>query len=183
MAEDYLSATVEHDGVVCVLAVRGELDVATAAQFAESAAVALNSCAERFVLDLSELSFIDCSGARVLAATARAVPATCPVIVRSVSPAVRRLLNLLGLNLERHEVLPVRHAALLRLESQLLWSSAQHASAESRRLAVIVAATAERVADTLSRLADAKPHESARLATLSQAERTRAAYARSQVTR
>jgi anti-anti-sigma factor len=83
-------------GPVCVLAVTGELDLFTVADLAESAAAALAAPAERFVLDLSGLRFIDCSGARALGAVTQAVPAGCPVIVRSVSPAVRRVMDLLA---------------------------------------------------------------------------------------
>ncbi|MGE5133471.1 MAG: STAS domain-containing protein [Gemmatimonadota bacterium] len=97
---DHLSARVEYDGLVCVLAVSGELDLLAAGKYADIAAAALRTNAERFVLDLSGLKFVDCGGARALAATAQAVPAGCPVIVRSVSPAARRVLELLGLSLE-----------------------------------------------------------------------------------
>lgn len=53
------------------------------------------------MLDLSGLAFLDCRGARALAEAARAVPVDSPVIVRSVCPRVRRVLDLLGLDLER----------------------------------------------------------------------------------
>ena len=62
---------------------------------------AVDGQAEQFVLDLSELRYIDCCGARTLAAVTRAVPDECPVIVRSVRPAVGRLLELMGLDLGR----------------------------------------------------------------------------------
>ena len=63
----YLRVETAHHGLVCVLAVTGELDLLTVADLAESAAAALQTRAERFVLDLSRLSFIDCCGARALA--------------------------------------------------------------------------------------------------------------------
>ena len=95
------------------------------ADLAESAAAALKTPAERFVLDLSRLSFIDCCGVRVLAAITRTIPAGCPVIVRSVSPAVRRVLDLMGLNLESRAMVPGNGAARLVLESQRIRSLAQ----------------------------------------------------------
>ena len=83
-----------------MLKVSGELDLCTAAVFAERARLVADAQPERLVLDLSDLVFADCCGARALAAAVRAVPAGCPVIVRSVHPRVRRLLDLLGLDLE-----------------------------------------------------------------------------------
>jgi anti-anti-sigma regulatory factor len=137
------------------------------ADFAESAAVALKIPAERFVLDLSRLSFTDCCGARALATMTRAVPAGCPVIVRSVSPAVRRVMDLMGVNLELRTMVPGDRAARVLLESQRIRSLTQHAMAESRMLAETLAATEDRVADTLTQLADRRPHRAGRLAALS----------------
>jgi anti-anti-sigma factor len=98
---DYLRVAIERDGAVCVLRVSGELDFLTAGEFAQRARVLADVEPERLVLDLSGLVFADCCGARALAAAIRVVPGGCPVIVRSVRPMVRRLLDLLGLNLER----------------------------------------------------------------------------------
>ena len=179
---DYLTATVQRDGVVCVLAVSGELDVLTVPRYAESAAAAVEAPAERFVLDLSGLRSADCCGARALTATAQAAAAGCPVIVRSVSPAVRRVLDLLALNLESGGLASSSRAARLRRESQRLHASARHAVQRSRRLAETVAATADKVADTLIQLADRRPHKADRLVALSQIARERAAHFRSQST-
>jgi anti-anti-sigma factor len=180
VATDYLRATVDHDGAVCVLGVSGELDLVTLPEFADAAAVALNSKAERFVVDLSGLSFIDCRGAQALADTTRRVPMDCPVIVRSARPAVRRVLDLMGLNLELRGPVPASRIGELTLERQLLHSSAQHARESSCRLAEAVAATEDRVADTLSRMAHSRPENAGRLVALSQLARTRATHARRQ---
>ena len=183
MAEaDYLTATVERDGVVCVLAVSGELDVLTVPRFAESAAEAVQTPAERFVLDLSGLRSADCRGARTLAATAQAAAAGCPVIVRSVRPPVRRVLDLLALNLESGGQAPASRAARLRRESQRLHACARRTVQQSRRLAETVAATEDKVADTLIQLADGRPHKADELVALSQVARERAAHFRSQAT-
>lgn len=176
---DYLTAEVEQNGPVCVLTIGGELDVLTVANLAKPATAALKVQAERFVLDLSGLTFIDCCGARALATMTRAVPADCPVVVRSASPAVRRVLDLLGMNLELREMTANGHAAWLALQSQLLCSLVQQAMAESRRLAGTVAATEDRVADTLIRMADRRPQRADRLAALSQTARKQAAHFRS----
>lgn len=96
----FLRVTAEHDGGVCVLSVSGELDLLSAARFAEQTALAIDGRAERLVLDLSGLAFVDCCGARALAALTEAVPDGCPVIVRSARPVVRRMLELMGVDLQ-----------------------------------------------------------------------------------
>jgi anti-anti-sigma factor len=177
---DYLKVEVTHHGLVCVVAVTGELDLFTVADLAGAAAAALRTPMERFVLDLSGLAFIDCCGARALATVTRAVPAGCPVIVRAVSPAAHRLMDLMGVNLELREMVAGSRAAGLVLESQRLRSLTQQAIADSCALAQTVAATEDRVADTLIRLANRRPHRAGRLAALSRAARTQAAHFRGQ---
>jgi anti-anti-sigma factor len=174
----YLKVETAHDGLVCVLAVAGELDLVTVADLAESAALALKTPAERFVLDLSRLSFTDCAGGRALAAITRTVPVGCPVIVRPVSPAVRRVLDLMGVNLESRALVPRNQTARLVQESQRIRSLAQQAMAESRTLAETLAATEDRVADTLTRLADRRSHRADRLTALSHTARAQAAQVR-----
>jgi anti-anti-sigma factor len=96
-----LRVKVERDGGVCVLAVRGELDIATIPELARKAAAALEVPPVRLVLDLSGLEFIDCAGAQALAAVTETVPAGCPIAVGSMSCAAQRVLGVLGMNLER----------------------------------------------------------------------------------
>jgi anti-anti-sigma factor len=175
---DYLKVETARLGPVCVLAVTGELDLFTVANLAESAAAALRTPAERFVLDLSRLNFIDGCGARALATMTQAGPAGRPVIVRSVSLAVRRVVDLMGLNLELRAMVPGDQAARLLLESQRIRSLAQQAMAESRTVAESVAATEDKVADTLTRLADRRRDRAGRLLALSQTARIQAAHFR-----
>ena len=175
---DYLTVETARHGLVCVLAVTGELDLFTVAILAESAAAALRTPAERFVLDLSRLDFIDGCGARALATLTQTVPADCPVILRSASPAVRRVIDLLGLKLELGAMVPGDQVALLLLESQRIRSLAQEAMAESRAVAQSVAATEDRVADTLTRLADRRRDRAGRLLALSHTARIQAAHFR-----
>ena len=54
------------DRRICVLTLRGALDVTTAAEFLEHVAQAVDDRTERFVLDLAGLAFLDCAGARAL---------------------------------------------------------------------------------------------------------------------
>ena len=63
---------------------------------------------ERLVPDVSGLPFADCAGVRALAAVAGLVPDHCPVIVRSARPAVRRILELTGADLESGRGAPYR---------------------------------------------------------------------------
>lgn len=88
-------------GAVCILRVGGELDIATAPLFAAQAAAALRVPPGEFVIDLRGLEFIDVRGARALAAAARTVPAGCPVLIRCMNARVRRVLDVLGVTLER----------------------------------------------------------------------------------
>lgn len=96
----HLRVAMERDGAVCVLKVSGELDFLTAAEFAQHARLVAEA-------GLSGL----CSICRTWPSPTAAGPgrwrrrsARCPVIVRSVRPMVRRLLDLLGLNLEHRDI-------------------------------------------------------------------------------
>lgn len=101
MAGDYLTVRTRRDGPACVLAVSGELDLVSAAQLLDAAAPAVAADYKQFVLDLAGLTFADCCGARTLAALVQAVPGKCPVTVRSVPPAVCRVLDYTGILLDR----------------------------------------------------------------------------------
>jgi hypothetical protein len=145
---------------------------------------------ERFVLDLSGLRFIDCCGARALAAVTRAVPRDCPVIVRAVRPGVRRVLELLGLDLQRQPRRdgPARehrttHAGAHDADRQVRQlqvtrTRAQHVMAEARMLAAVMAATEDQVAVTLARLAERRPDRADRLRHLSEDARREAIHLR-----
>jgi len=49
--------------------------------------------------DLAGVTFLDCTGIRALSIAARLAPGGCPVIIRSLSPIARRIVELLGLDL------------------------------------------------------------------------------------
>jgi hypothetical protein len=46
------------------------------------------------------VTFLDCAGVRALAMAASFAPSGCPVIIRSLSPMARRILELLDLDVE-----------------------------------------------------------------------------------
>ncbi|HET6189452.1 MAG TPA: STAS domain-containing protein, partial [Trebonia sp.] len=49
---------------------------------------------------LAGVTFLDCAGVRALAMAASFAPSGYPVIIRSLSPTARRILELLGLDIE-----------------------------------------------------------------------------------
>ena len=100
MDTDDLTITTIRDEAVCTLILDGDLDISAASGFLQSASRVVGDRTERLVLDLAGVTFLDCSGLRALAIAAGFAPGGCPVIVRSLSPAVRRILGLTGLNLE-----------------------------------------------------------------------------------
>ncbi|HEX8007266.1 MAG TPA: STAS domain-containing protein [Trebonia sp.] len=85
----------ETSGSVTVLALSGELDVTTSDDLMVHAALVMPAQPGRLILDLSDLAFTDCQGARTLAALADS--SVRPTIVRGARPRVRRVLHLLGL--------------------------------------------------------------------------------------
>lgn len=176
MVAGLVSVSVERQGVIRALAVSGELDLTSTAEFEERSSSAADGRFERFVLDLSGLRFIDCCGARSLADVMCAVPDECPVIVRAVRPAVRRVLDLIGVDLER------RHCAagLVReqVQLQIALTHSQHVMAETRMLAGLVAATEDQLAVTFARMAERWPHRAERMRNLSEDARREATQLR-----
>ena len=80
-----------------IVRLRGELDVATAADF-ERVLLRLRRPRERVVLDLGELRFMDSTGLRILLQARRvAAEGGWQLVLRSVPPSIRRLLELAGL--------------------------------------------------------------------------------------
>ena len=100
MDVDDLTVRTVRDGAVCTLILGGALDLLAAGAFLRHAARVLDDRIERLVLDLAGVTFLDCAGVRALAIATRFVPRGCPVVVRSLSPTARRILELVGLDLE-----------------------------------------------------------------------------------
>src|SRR5690349_20038204 len=93
-----LAVKAVRDGPVCALILSGDLDLSETAGFLGQAALAVDNRIERLVLDLAGVTFLDCAGVRALAMAASFAPGGCPVIIRSLSPAARRILELLDLD-------------------------------------------------------------------------------------
>ena len=98
MDEHALTVKTVRDGLVCALILSGDLDLSETAGFLGQAALAVDNRTERLVLDLAGVTFLDCAGVRALAMAASFAPRGCPVIIRSLSPMARRILELLDLD-------------------------------------------------------------------------------------
>jgi anti-anti-sigma factor len=204
MTAYYLQVKVREYGSVCVLAVCGELDVGPAARFSEliqDAPTTVTPRPKRVVIDLSGLRFADCAGARTLATAARSAPGNCAVVVRSIRPAVRRVLDLMALDPELMGPsldligLDVEHVrgraetvagsptgALVRQSQQArFWS--EQTIADSRHAARAVAATEDRMATSLVKLAGRRPEATERLTALSEEAHMQAVRLRVQARR
>jgi len=93
----------EVDSVVledqAVIRLRGELDMDTAERFSEATLVAFAAGVPTVLIDLSELDFIDSSGLRELVvAHRRQHEVGGGVVLRSPSQAIRRVLDIVGLD-------------------------------------------------------------------------------------
>jgi anti-sigma B factor antagonist len=86
------------DGARRTVALHGELDLATAERAAAALAEAFSSDGGGVVLDLTDVAFMDASGARVVEATrARAARDGHELVIRIAPGAVARCLDLCGL--------------------------------------------------------------------------------------
>ena len=83
------------------LRVRGELDIATVARLAECVEAELSASPRRLVIDLTETTFLDSSGARQLVRAARRAAqagATLQVVCPRENTRVRLVIDLLELD-------------------------------------------------------------------------------------
>ncbi|HEY8300336.1 MAG TPA: STAS domain-containing protein [Jatrophihabitans sp.] len=93
------STDVTRDGDTTVLALAGELDIATVAELRELAYAELDRADCRaLVLDLAELTFLDSTGIGCwVQVRTHAASADKQVVIRSVPVGVRRVLEISGL--------------------------------------------------------------------------------------
>jgi stage II sporulation protein AA (anti-sigma F factor antagonist) len=100
--------TVHLDGHV-VLAIGGEIDLATAGVFGAAIDDGLRR-AGKVVLDFSNVTFMDSSGLNVLVAATGQNGAHDSVLIRNPPDSVQRLLSMTGLNeVIRIETIPSEH--------------------------------------------------------------------------
>ena len=98
MDADDLTVETVRDTALCTLILCGDLDLGAASEFLQQTARVLDDRIERFVLDLSGVTFLDCAGVRALAIATCFAPDGCAVIIRSLSPPARRIIELLGID-------------------------------------------------------------------------------------
>ena len=84
-------------GTTTVL-VRGELDLVTMPFLAEQLTLISRDKPGRVVFDLAETGFMDCGSARLIAAAGDWLPEGRQPVIRRPGPAVRRILELTGLD-------------------------------------------------------------------------------------
>jgi len=179
-----LNIRAERRGRICVVAVSGSLDRAGSTGLAKRIRAERAAHPARLIVDLSGVSSVDPGGAAALAAVAHVVPGQPQVVVRSLRPAARQVLERSGIDLGwlNQAASPAsppgwdgaladsRTASLVR-EWHYLRGSVRHAIADSRRAAETLASTEDHVAATFARLATRRPDSSARLETVSQKAR------------
>lgn len=92
--------TAEADGTAgtTTVVISGELDLTVTPPLAEQLAQILAGHPQQLVFDLARVDFIDCASARLIAGTGRSLPEGRRPVIRSPSPAARRILELTGLD-------------------------------------------------------------------------------------
>ena len=88
------------DGPACTLVLRGDPELLERGRFLEQAALAADELTWRLGFDLAGVLLLDCAGVRALRIAARCAPGGCPVIIGSLRPMPRRIVDLLGLDLD-----------------------------------------------------------------------------------
>ena len=78
--------------------VRGELDLVTTPFLAEQLTLVSRDKPGRLVFDLAGTGFMDCGSARLIAGTGEWLPEGRRPVIRRPGPAVRRILELTGLD-------------------------------------------------------------------------------------
>jgi anti-anti-sigma regulatory factor len=115
-SEDAHALTIKtvRDGPICTLILRGDLDLLETGGFLEQGfpehtALAVDERTERLGLDLAGVLFLDCTGVRALRTATRLAPGGCPVIIGSLGPVPRRIVELLDLDLDNLQELSLGH--------------------------------------------------------------------------
>lgn len=81
-----------------MVVITGELDLTSRPELAEHLSAVLRTKPRRLVLDMSGTNFMDCGSARLIASAGRFLPEGRSLIIRRPSAAVRRVLELTGLD-------------------------------------------------------------------------------------
>jgi anti-sigma B factor antagonist len=93
----YLAVEVERSGRAATLLLKGELDLGSGHLVSEALLPLEGEPADPLVVDMSEVSFLDCSGLSVLlGAYSRALRDDRKLSIVKVQPAVRKVFSLTG---------------------------------------------------------------------------------------
>ncbi|MGA7419428.1 MAG: STAS domain-containing protein [Acidimicrobiales bacterium] len=82
------------DSNVQVVVVHGEVDMVTAPELSEVVGEVLERFPRMLVFDLSDVSFMDSSGIKVVLYARRGMPARCSVVLHRPQPIVREVLKI-----------------------------------------------------------------------------------------
>jgi anti-sigma B factor antagonist len=85
-------------GAACVVTVRGDIDLASAADFESALRTALEAAPASIVIDLAALSFMDSSGLRVLVSLSKEAESRGATLgLRNIPRHAQRVLDITGL--------------------------------------------------------------------------------------
>jgi anti-anti-sigma factor len=86
------------DTGVAIATVCGDIDITTVSTLSEHLGHLARKNPQRLVIDLAGVSFIDSSGLGGFVRIRKALPADCPVVIRSPQRRVRKLFKITGLD-------------------------------------------------------------------------------------
>lgn len=120
----HMVVRVRFSGTAATVVVSGELDVCTEHALTLALTGVLEQRPERLVLDLTDVTFIDCAAVRVLAAACHAMPGSGRAVLRRPSRTVRRVLELTGMTacFQIECSAPGRHLARTRRRGAQPWA-------------------------------------------------------------
>jgi anti-sigma B factor antagonist len=99
MAEaGHMSVAADISPDLTTVVISGDLDAATVPALSARLAPVLAHRPRRLVLDLAQVGFIDCAATRLLLSSGGFLPDGGRPLLRRPSPAVRRILNLTGMD-------------------------------------------------------------------------------------
>ena len=113
----------EVDDRTCVVAVSGDLDLATAPQLKIALVELLGKGYGRYVLDLSQLTYMDSMGLGVLIGFHKRLPRDARLELAGLPPKQRKLLELTGLDTRFDSFTTVEDALTARPEGALPFST------------------------------------------------------------
>lgn len=92
-----LSVLCRWDGRTATVTVCGEVDFATASILSSQLDEVISQEPDRLIIDLSQMSFIDAAGLRVIIRARHALPPQCQLTLRSPGRMARTVIEVTGL--------------------------------------------------------------------------------------